>query len=159
MSRTCFHYRRIRKKGTVDILPVPGCNWTSGRVSLRTTSNPWRQTPGHKELKKRLTLSIFGPRFREKRYLSPNYHHGQTLNLGIVFGILDYSVDYNASSDIRLMTKIRILYSAVFVYSVNVITENGLLLSNSWQGVARLCLTGDNVNKLLFLSDMLKSKE
>ena len=40
------------------------------------------------------------------------------LNLGIVFGILDYSVDYSASSDIRLMTKIRILYSAVFVYSV-----------------------------------------
>ena len=56
---------------------------------------------------------------------------GYKLNLGIVFGILDYSVDYNASSDIRLMTKIRILYSAVFVYSVNVITENGLLLSNS----------------------------
>ena len=40
------------------------------------------------------------------------------LNLGIVFGILDYSVDYSASSDIRLMTKIRILYSAFFVYSV-----------------------------------------
>ena len=58
-----------------------------------------------------------------------------TLNLGIVFGILDYSVDYSASSDIRLMTKIRILYSAVFVDSVLqyniVITENGFLLPNS----------------------------
>ena len=43
-----------------------------------------------------------------------------------------------------------------------VITENGFLLPNSWQEVARLCLTGDNVNKLLFLSNTLnklKSKE
>ena len=65
-----------------------------------------------------MTHSELQPLAGNQLYDPFGHCYGYVLNLGIVFGILDYSVDYSASSDIRLMTKIRILYSAVFFYSV-----------------------------------------